>query len=332
MSDKPLTETTDDEDLIAVEEPIVEKKPVVEDEGAGDEDDDDDAKGDDDHGDDDDEGDSRTGHNTDDDEDAAVGKKAKTNRDRRLQRREQQRIARERAEYELQMLRGQNEALEQRLRAVEAGTIDTHVQTIEQRLQQAQADARQAERIIERAIEAGNGADVTAAMRIRDEAVAEANNLANARQQALQARQQATAPRGPDPRVASNAKAWADANPWFNNNGTDPDSVLAKAIDNQLAAEGRNPADIGYWQELSRRLRERAPPAEKSPRKAEPSRGKEPPPMGGKREHVPVTTRKEIYVTPERKQAMIDAGIWDNPERRAKTLKAYQAYDQRSAS
>ena len=332
MSDKPLTETDKEEDeLIAVETPPEDKKPVVNDEDADKGGDDDHGADDDDQGDEDD-GDSRTGHNADDDEAEVTGKKAKTNRERRLQRREQQRIARERAEYELSMLRQQNEALEQRLRAVEGNTIDTHVQTIEQRLAQAQQDARQAERIIERAIEAGNGADVTAAMRIRDEAVAEASQLAAARQQALAARQQATAPRGPDPRVATNAKAWADANPWFNNNGTDPDSVLAKAIDNQLAAEGRNPADIGYWQELSRRLRAQQTAPDKPERKPAPSKGKEPPPQGGKREHVPVTTRKEIYVTPERKQAMIDAGAWEDPVRRAKMLKAYQAYDQRSAS
>lgn len=333
MSDKPLTETTtgdkDEDELIAVETPLAEKKPIVNDDEQGDDDDD---QGDDDSADDD--GDSRTGRNADDDEDAVTGK-AKTNRDRRIQRRQLQRQARERADYELRMLRQQNDTLEQRLRAVEAGSIDSHVQTIEQRHAQAMAEARQAERIIERAIEAGNGADVTAAMRIRDEAVAEANQMAAARQQALQARQQAAAPRGPDPRVSSLASEWAQANPWFDPNGADEDSIAAKAIDQQLAREGRNPSDLGYWQELTSRLSTRfnsRQPAGEPRKKAPAAAGKEPPPQGGTREHAPVSTRKEIYVTPERKQAMIDAGIWDNPERRAKTLKAYQAYDQRSAS
>jgi hypothetical protein len=36
-------------------------------------------------------------------------------------------------------------------------------------------------------------------------------------------------------------------------------------------------------------------------------------------------------VTPERKQAMIDAGIWDDVPRRNQMLKAYQAYDKSSA-
>ena len=53
--------------------------------------------------------------------------------------------------------------------------------------------------------------------------------------------------------------------------------------------------------------------------------------MGGSRENVPASTRKEVYVTPERKQAMIDAGAWEDPVKRARMLKAYQAYDRNSA-
>ena len=51
------------------------------------------------------------------------------------------------------------------------------------------------------------------------------------------------------------------------------------------------------------------------------------PPVATGREHAPVSTKKEIYVTPERKQAMIDAGIWDDPVRRNQMLKAYASYD-----
>ena len=61
------------------------------------------------------------------------------------------------------------------------------------------------------------------------------------------------------------------------------------------------------------------------------SEKKKAPPIGGTREHAPQSTRKEVSVTPERKQAMIDAGIWDDPVRRAKQIKAYQAYDRNSA-
>ena len=53
--------------------------------------------------------------------------------------------------------------------------------------------------------------------------------------------------------------------------------------------------------------------------------------MGTSREHAPTSTKKEVYVTPERRQAMIEAGVWDDPVRRTQMLKAYQAYDRNSA-
>jgi hypothetical protein len=56
------------------------------------------------------------------------------------------------------------------------------------------------------------------------------------------------------------------------------------------------------------------------------------PPQGQTREYAPTSTRKEIYVTPERKQAMIEAGIWDDVSRRNQMLKAYQAYDKNGSA
>jgi len=53
--------------------------------------------------------------------------------------------------------------------------------------------------------------------------------------------------------------------------------------------------------------------------------------MGNTREHVPQSTKKEVYVTPDRKQAMIEAGYWDDPVKRTQMLKAYQAHDRNSA-
>jgi hypothetical protein len=53
--------------------------------------------------------------------------------------------------------------------------------------------------------------------------------------------------------------------------------------------------------------------------------------MGNTREHVPQSTKKEVYVTPDRKQAMIEAGYWDDPVKRNQMLKAYQAHDRNSA-
>jgi hypothetical protein len=120
-----------------------------------------------------------------------------------------------------------------------------------------------------------------------------------------------------------------NANPWYDPSGRDEDSAITKVIDNQLAAEGYNPKDADYWHELTRRVASRIGDDEVETRQS-PSKRKAPP-TGTTREHAPVSTKKEIYVTPERKQAMIDAGIWDDVPRRNQMLKAYQAYDKSSA-
>ena len=162
-----------------------------------------------------------------------------------------------------------------------------------------------------------------------DEARAKAQVLQSQVQQVQQVRQQ---PAGPDPRVVQNAQAWMQANPWYNPNSNDRDSVLTKTIDAQLVREGYNPASIGYWEELTARVADAlGEPTSARQQSSDPARRKAPP-TGNTREHAPVSTRREIYVTPERKQAMIDAGVWDDPVKRQRMLKSYQDFDRQSAA
>jgi hypothetical protein len=298
-----------DDDLIPVETPI--------------EDDQQDAapvEGDDDDDHDEDEGDERLAESEDDhDEEVSL------NRKRRQKRREMQKRAREATQQELNALRANNEEMARRLAAVEGHAINSNAQQLDARLNQTLNDIRQAEMIMAKATEAGNGEDVVAAMRIRDAAMSEAQQLQHQKQQFEQARQ----PRQPqvDPNVVGYARQWMEANPWYDPNGSDRDSALTKVIDNELAREGYNPGTRAYWEELTNRVAEalgEAEPAQSKPRRKAP-------PQGNTREHAPTSSRKEIYVTPERKQAMIDAGVWDDPVARQRYLKAYQAYDNGSA-
>lgn len=307
MADAQPTGAPEEDELIVVDTPPTEGEPAA-DEGAADTDDDGE-----------DEGDTRLAESEDDHEDDIAAGSA-TNRDRRRKRREQQRRAREAQERELQLLRQQTVEMQQRLAAIEGHTAQSTVSALEQRITQTQNEIRQAEMVIAKATEAGNGDDVVAAMRIRDAAMSDLNKLAGTHQQMSQARQQPAAPKV-DPTVASYAQQWLSANPWYNPAGTDRDSALTKAIDAEIMAEGFNPASREYWEELTNRTAEALGDGEP----ARPKR--KAPPTGNKREHAPVSTRKEIYVTPERKQAMIEAGAWDDPVKRQRMLKAYQAYD-----
>ena len=311
MADNQLTEEDEFE--------IIEGETPDEDAGVGDADGSDDDE-------DDGDSDERLG-DSEDDSDEEIARKSRSNV-KRAKQRERRLRAKEHADRELAELREQNNTLLRRVSVIEGNTLASNVNAIDQRIAQAQYDAKQAESIIARAVEAGNGDDVATAMRLRDEAHYEAQQLWQHKQQVEQIRHQHANP-GPDPRVVNYAKEWMDANPWYDPSGRDEESAITKVIDNQLASEGYNPKDADYWHELTRRVASRIGDDDAETRSS-PSKRRAPP-TGTTREHAPVSTKKEIYVTPERKQAMIDAGIWDDVPRRNQMLKAYQAYDKSSA-
>ena len=308
MSDNTLEENDDEEFVILEEEPAQAEQPEQED----DEEDEDDE-------------DTRLSESQDDLEDEVSSR----NRKKRTKRRDLQKAAKENAQREIRALREQNELLMRRMQAVEGNALEQNVNAIDQRLNEAVNEAQQAERIVARAVEAGNGDDVVTAMRMRDEAKERASQLLAAKQQVESAKAQASQPTV-NPMVANLANDWIKANPWYDPHGRDEDSAITKAIDNQLVREGFNPASYEYWQELTNRVSARIG-GDDAPSKAPGAPKRKAPPMGNTREHAPASTKKEIYVTPERKQAMIDAGIWEDPSRRNQMLKAYQAYDKNSA-
>lgn len=318
-TENTLTEDDGEDDIVIIETDGTEPKAEETEEAEAQE-----EEGDEDE----DEGDARLAESQDDLDAEVLDEK----RVKRQKRREAQRRAKENGERELRLLREQNQLLMQRMAAVEGRTLSQDEQHVDARLSEALNDVRRAETVIARATEAGNGDDVVTAMRIRDEAMFKAQQLQAAKQQYEQAR---NAPPQSDPRVASYAQQWLQANPWYDPNGGDEDSRITSAIDAGLAREGYNPASVDYWQELTRRVAARVGDDDggssyEAPRKsAAPKRSA--PPVGNSREHAPVSTKKEVYVTPARKQAMIDAGIWDDPMARNKMLKAYQAYDRGSA-
>jgi hypothetical protein len=298
-----ITET--DDELIPVE-----TVPEADTDDTDDADDSDDA---------DDTSDERLGDSEEDNDDDVS-----SNRKRRQKRREVQKRAKERSERELNMLRQKVLELERRQGQVEGHVVNTNEQSLEQRLAAAKREVDMAEQIIAKATAAGNGNDVVQAMRIRDAAIANTQQLAAYKEQFEQAK---TRPQVA-PEVANFAKQWIDANPWYDPTGRDRDSAVTKAIDNELARDGYNPSTREYWEELTARVADAFGTDTGTAKDTAPkSKRRAPPPTGGTREHAPTSTKKEIYVTPERKQAMVDAGVWDDPAARQRYLKAYRDYD-----
>lgn len=289
------------------------------------------AQAEEDDGDEDGDGDDdgRMGVSEDDSEDEIVDK-TKRNRETRTKRRQVQKAAKERSQQEIAYLRQQNAELLKRMSAVEGNALNQNAAGVTQQMQQALAEARQAEAIMARAIEAGNGEDVTAALRLRDEARDRANQLAAYKERVEAAAKQAVAPRV-DPRVQSYAQQWLEANPWYDPSARDEDSAVTKAIDDRMVRDGWDPASPEYWHELTRRVAERINTASDNDGGSERTPRRKAPPTGNTREFAPTSTRNEVVVTPERKQAMIDAGAWDDPVARKRLLKAYQEYDRNPA-
>ena len=186
-----------------------------------------------------------------------------------------------------------------------------------------------AERVIAKAVENNNGNDVTKAMKYRDEAMNKAQQLKFNKQQA--AKNVNTAP-SVDDRTMHYAQEFMKDNPWYDSNGRDEDSAIVMAIDQSLSRDGYNPQTEEYWDELTarsaRRLPERFGEDETSQRTSKTTRkARGGPAVGSGKEHAPSSTRKEIYISPERKAALVEAGVWDDPVLRTRYVKRYAAYD-----
>lgn len=255
------------------------------------------------------------------------------NAKRRKARREYARQKRDEAREELEQLRAQNAELMRRVGSVETHAMTSNELLIQQRLQQAQADVAQAEEIFAKATSEGQGEYALQAMRIRDAASAEAKRLTDLHREVTSQRQQIEqrAQNAPvDAEKERHRTDWLRDNPWYDPDGRDEISAVTKQIDVQLAQSGYNPAHRLYWEELTRRVSSAIGGGSRADKGTAGQRNA--PPMGTNREHAPPSTRRnEIYVTPERKAAMIEAGTWDDPVRRQRTLKEFREYDKAPA-
>lgn len=242
----------------------------------------------------------------------------------KLERKERRDKAITRDKVELDFLRNRNDELERRMSLQEQRSQQSELSQVDAALQKALSDAKLAESIIAKAVSSGNGEDVTRAMRYRDEALATANQLAAYKQQKAQPAPPPTTPQV-DPTVVEHAKDFMEDHPWYDAQGRNEDSAIVLAIDQALAKEGFDPKSDDYWDELRKRVARRLPDKVKAPEPARVPRGG--PAVGSSKEHAPVSTRREVYISPERKQALIDAGVWDDPVLRMKYVKRYAEYD-----
>ncbi len=252
-------------------------------------------------------------------------------RQEKLERKQRRDEARSRDKLELEFLRKRNDDLERRISAQEQRTHSLDLSAFDGAIAKATQEAEMADRVIAKAVAAGNGEDVTQAMRYRDQALAKIQQL---NYQKMQFGNQKPQPQQINEMTMHYAQEFIKENPWYDAQGRDEDSAIVIAIDQSLAKEGFNPQTEEYWEELRRRASKRLPErfegeAPRREPKREPRGG---PAVGSGREHAPATTRREIYISPERKQALIEAGVWDDPVLRNKYVQRYAEYDRQNRS
>lgn len=291
------------------------------------------------------------GREDDDDDD----KERAERREKRKSRKRMQREARDRNERELRFLRNRNEQLERRFseleQEVDARVTGSEVASVDNAINKAKSDLQLANQVIQQAVEANNGADLAEALDHRDAIRDQLRDLDEAKTYlGDERRQQGNAqnpPRVIDPRVAAHAQQFIVDHDWWDPQGTDDDSRRVLQLDHALVAEGYSPQTKEYWDELRARVKNEFPQhfgtssrddeddddggddvddGDDRQKQENQQRQRGPQFRTGGRERS--LKKNEVYISQERREAMEEAGVWDDPVLRNRYLKAYAEYDQ----
>jgi len=271
--------------------------------------------------------------------------KTEARRAERRSRRQRQKDARDRDQRELKFLRGRNEQVERQIGELTRRQAATETATIDQRIAQLENAIRSADDVYAKAIDANEGKDAAEANRIRENLKEQRDGLRAYKEESTQA----PVDEGPDPELISQVRSWSERNTWFDFGRRDEDSAIAGAIDDMLIRDGYDPRTAEYYDELDKRVARRLPHLAKKGKGgsgngaddlddddpgADDRGGQRKP--GGPKFRIGGQERplkaNEVHISRDRKEAMIEAGVWEDPVLRKKFLKRYAEYDQEHAN
>jgi len=263
----------------------------------------------------------------DDDEELRAAK-----RNRRRAKKDLVRKTNQEKDVRLQALQRENEEFKRRLSQLERNTKAEHVVRIDKNIEDAQTRFEYAKMKIAEATQNQDGQGMVDAQLLLQNASDEVRELKQMRNQADQELKRPQQNNAQDPAIARRANEWVRRNSWYDSSLRDPDSKVAKKVDELMVAQGWNPTDPDYWDELDSRLQKELPHRYndrnddekrnvRRPRNVVGSAGREASASYGG------SNRSQFVLSPDRVKAMKDAGAWDNPERKAKMIKQFMAYD-----
>ena len=256
-------------------------------------------------------------------------------RNRRRAKKDLIRKTNQEKDVRLQQLQRENEQFKQRLTHLERNTKAAQLTQIDKGIEDAQVRLEYAKMKLSEATQNQDGQAMVEAQTLWQEAREEVNRLAGFRKQADQELKRPQQNQNiPDPEVQKLAAQWMRKNNWYNPQASDADSRVAKKTDELMAAEGWNPSDSDYWDELDSRLQKALPhrytdshddnSVVRRPRNVVGSSGREASAAYGG------SNRSQFVLSPDRVKAMKDAGAWDNPERKARMIKNFIEFDRNS--
>lgn len=246
-------------------------------------------------------------------------------RNKRRARKDYHKKVQEEKDQRLHILQRQNQELLERLSVVERKTQGADIARMNKAIEDQEARILFAKQKIKEATETGNGDLLTSAQEMWFEARNTHESLVNMKQKAVAPQQQQTI-QAPDPIVQRYASEFMRNNEWYNPNGSDVDSSIALKLDEALSSEGWNPKTPEYWEELENRLQRYLPHrytnsnndesySKKKHKSVVTSSGRESSSSGG--------GKNTFTLSPDQVRAMKDAGMWDDPDKRAKMIKRY---------
>jgi hypothetical protein len=250
---------------------------------------------------------------------------------RREERRLKKALQKEReasSKHKISALERRNEELARRLAAVENTAASYQFAQIDKAVEDESTRVEYAKMKMLEAAQKGDAAAQVEYLEHLTEAKQKLQQLQHYKKQQLEA---AKAPKQNVPNVAAaevqrNATTWLKKNSWYDPQARDTDSRIAKVIDSELAADGWDPADPEYWDELDSRLSTRLPhryAAKGGAKRANPT-------ASSRTAQAQGNKPGQITLSRERVQAIKEAGAWDDVNKRNKMIRAYAAYDRQN--
>lgn len=274
-----------------------------------------------------------------DDDDEDEGETDEEREKIREARREERRLKKElkkqqitTAQNKIKTLERHNEELAKRLAHLENGAASLRIAQIDKSIEDEATRVEYAKMKMLQAAQSGDAAAQVEYLEQLTDAKARLQQIQHYKKQQIEA---AKAPKQNVPNeisqdVQRNANEWLKRNAWFDPQARDTDSRIARVIDQELAADGWDPSDPEYWEELDSRLSARLPHRYTKPggeKKKQRSAG---PTASSRVSNTATAKPNTITLSRERVQAIKDAGKWDDVNERNKMIRAYAAYDRQN--